>query len=43
MQKFYLTHEPQVFTQDIKRAHRVAADIEAGMVWINSSNDSDFR
>ncbi|RFU28415.1 hypothetical protein B7463_g7914, partial [Scytalidium lignicola] len=32
-----------VFTQDIKRAHRVAADIEAGMVWINSSNDSDFR
>ncbi|QKX62743.1 uncharacterized protein TRUGW13939_09906 [Talaromyces rugulosus] len=32
-----------VFTKDVKRAHRVAADIEAGMVWINSSNDSDFR
>ncbi|KAJ5795384.1 uncharacterized protein N7518_003924 [Penicillium psychrosexuale] len=32
-----------VFTRDIERAHRVAADIEAGMVWINSSNDSDFR
>lgn len=32
-----------VFTQDIVRAHRVAAEIEAGMVWINSSNDSDFR
>ncbi|KAJ9503720.1 mitochondrial aldehyde dehydrogenase [Exophiala xenobiotica] len=32
-----------VFTKDIERAHRVAARIEAGMVWINSSNDSDFR
>ncbi|KAJ5130322.1 uncharacterized protein N7515_006361 [Penicillium bovifimosum] len=32
-----------VFTRDIERAHRVASDIEAGMVWINSSNDSDFR
>ncbi|KAI9371971.1 aldehyde dehydrogenase domain-containing protein [Aspergillus egyptiacus] len=32
-----------VFTKDIERAHRVAADIEAGMVWVNSSNDSDFR
>ena len=32
-----------VFTNDLKRAHRVAAEIEAGMVWINSSNDSDFR
>ena len=32
-----------LFTKDIARAHRVAADIEAGMVWINSSNDSDFR
>lgn len=32
-----------VFTQDITRAHRVARRIEAGMVWINSSNDSDFR
>jgi len=32
-----------VFTKDITRAHRVARKIEAGMVWINSSNDSDFR
>lgn len=32
-----------VFTQDITKAHRVARGIEAGMVWINSSNDSDFR
>ncbi|EXJ78132.1 aldehyde dehydrogenase (NAD+) [Capronia epimyces CBS 606.96] len=32
-----------VFTRDMKRAHRVARDIEAGMVWINSSNDSDYR
>lgn len=32
-----------VFTRDIERAHRVASDIEAGMVWINSSNDSDVR
>ncbi|EPE07299.1 aldehyde dehydrogenase [Ophiostoma piceae UAMH 11346] len=32
-----------VFTKDMARAHRVARDIEAGMVWINSSNDSDYR
>ncbi|KAL1901281.1 mitochondrial aldehyde dehydrogenase [Ceratocystis pirilliformis] len=32
-----------VFTQDIGKAHRVVRDIEAGMVWINSSNDSDVR
>ena len=32
-----------LFTRDIERAHRVADEIEAGMVWINSSNDSDFR
>ncbi|KAI7759677.1 hypothetical protein LZL87_009000 [Fusarium oxysporum] len=32
-----------VFTQDITRAHVIANKIEAGMVWINSSNDSDFR
>ncbi|KAJ5454895.1 aldehyde dehydrogenase (NAD+) [Penicillium daleae] len=32
-----------VFTQDIKKAHRVARAIQAGMVWINSSGDSDFR
>ncbi|KAK4200486.1 aldehyde dehydrogenase [Triangularia verruculosa] len=32
-----------LFTRDLNRAHRVAREIEAGMVWINSSNDSDFR
>ncbi|KAM0334152.1 hypothetical protein ACHAQA_001172 [Verticillium albo-atrum] len=32
-----------VFTRDLTRAHRVARRIEAGMVWINSSNDSDWR
>ncbi|KAI8632581.1 aldehyde dehydrogenase [Xylariaceae sp. FL1651] len=32
-----------LFSQDLQRSHRVAARIESGMVWINSSNDSDFR
>ncbi|KAI9682105.1 MAG: mitochondrial aldehyde dehydrogenase [Caeruleum heppii] len=32
-----------VFTQNIVRGHRIARNIEAGMVWVNSSNDSDFR
>ena len=32
-----------LFTQDISKAHRLARLIEAGMVWINSSNDSDIR
>ncbi|KAJ9650201.1 mitochondrial aldehyde dehydrogenase [Neophaeococcomyces mojaviensis] len=32
-----------VFTTNLDRAHRVAERIEAGMVWINSSQDSDFR
>lgn len=32
-----------IFTKDITRAHRVARRIEAGMVWVNSSNDSDYR
>lgn len=32
-----------VFTRDLARAHRVARDMEAGMVWVNSSNDSDVR
>jgi aldehyde dehydrogenase (NAD+) len=31
-----------VFTKDITRAHKVAAKIESGMVWINSSNDSHY-
>jgi aldehyde dehydrogenase (NAD(P)+) len=32
-----------VFTRDVERAHRVAARVEAGTVWINSSNDPDFH
>lgn len=32
-----------LFTRDIERGHRVAAQLESGMVWINSSNDSDIR
>lgn len=32
-----------VFTRDVARAHRVARRVEAGMVWVNSSNDSDVR
>ncbi|CAA9965371.1 Aldehyde dehydrogenase Ald3 [Pyrenophora teres f. maculata] len=32
-----------VFTENITKAHRVARRIEAGMVWINSSNDTDIR
>ena len=30
-----------IFTSDITKAHSMASDIQAGMVWINSSNDSD--
>ncbi|EGV65021.1 ALDH-like protein [Yamadazyma tenuis ATCC 10573] len=32
-----------IFTRDIAIAHNMARDIEAGMVWINSSNDSDYH
>lgn len=32
-----------IFTSNLERAHRVAERIDAGMVWINSSQDSDFR
>ena len=32
-----------VFTENLTKAHRVAKRIEAGMVWINSSQDSDYR
>ncbi|EWC44651.1 aldehyde dehydrogenase [Drechslerella stenobrocha 248] len=31
-----------LFTRDLERAHKVAAKLESGMVWINSSNDSHF-
>ncbi|KAJ5172517.1 Aldehyde/histidinol dehydrogenase [Penicillium capsulatum] len=32
-----------VFTTDLERAYRVSAEIESGMVWINSSQDCDPR
>lgn len=32
-----------LFTTDLERAHRVAQEIEAGMVWVNSSQDCDPR
>ncbi|KAK5203310.1 mitochondrial aldehyde dehydrogenase [Exophiala xenobiotica] len=32
-----------VFTNDITRAIRVSENLQAGMVWINSNNNSDFR
>lgn len=32
-----------IFTSNLARAHRTARKIEAGMVWINSSQDSDWR
>ena len=32
-----------VFTRDVGRSHRVARELEAGMVWVNSSNDSDVK
>ncbi|KAI1501215.1 aldehyde dehydrogenase [Biscogniauxia marginata] len=32
-----------VFSRDIERAHRVAAALEAGMVWVNSSNDIEIQ
>ncbi|WP_405102801.1 5-carboxymethyl-2-hydroxymuconate semialdehyde dehydrogenase [Micromonospora sp. NBC_01412] len=32
-----------VWTNDLRRAHRVAQSIESGMVWINSHNVRDLR
>ncbi|RYP54741.1 hypothetical protein DL768_000565 [Monosporascus sp. mg162] len=32
-----------VFSKNLELSHRVASHIEAGTVWINSSQDSDFR
>jgi 5-carboxymethyl-2-hydroxymuconic-semialdehyde dehydrogenase len=32
-----------VWTNDLRRAHRVARSIEAGMVWVNSQNVRDLR
>ncbi|GME48476.1 hypothetical protein GTA08_BOTSDO08116 [Neofusicoccum parvum] len=32
-----------VFTKDLETATRVAAEVESGTVWVNSSNDCDYR
>ncbi|KAL2820120.1 aldehyde dehydrogenase [Aspergillus granulosus] len=32
-----------IFTTNLTRAHQVASRLEAGTVWINSSNDGDWR
>ncbi|TVY70437.1 Aldehyde dehydrogenase [Fusarium oxysporum f. sp. cubense] len=32
-----------VFTKDITKAHTIARRLDAGTVWINSSNDADIR
>ncbi|KAH8881125.1 aldehyde dehydrogenase [Thozetella sp. PMI_491] len=32
-----------LFTQSVERSHRVAARLESGMVWVNSSVDGDYR
>lgn len=32
-----------IFTRDVSKAHEFAHELEAGMVWINSSNDCDIR
>ena len=32
-----------VWTNDLRRAHRVAQAVEAGMVWVNSQNVRDLR
>ena len=32
-----------IWTKDVARAHRVAANLECGMVWINSHNVRDLR
>ncbi|KAF3038425.1 hypothetical protein E8E11_003060 [Didymella keratinophila] len=32
-----------VFTNDLERAQRVSSEIDAGMVWVNSSQDCDYR
>lgn len=32
-----------IFTENLSKAHRVAAEIESGTVWVNSSNDTDIH
>jgi 5-carboxymethyl-2-hydroxymuconic-semialdehyde dehydrogenase len=32
-----------VWTQDIQRGHRIASQVEAGMIWVNSQNVRDLR
>lgn len=31
-----------LFTEKVRRAHKVARKLQAGMVWINSSGDSHY-
>lgn len=31
-----------VFTENMRKGHKIAAKLAAGMVWINSSGDSHF-
>lgn len=30
-----------IWTQDLSRAHRVSAEIEAGLVWVNTHHRND--
>ena len=32
-----------IWTNDLKRAHNFAQDVDAGMVWLNSNNVRDLR
>ena len=32
-----------VFTKDLQKAHRLASELDSGMVWVNSSQDCDPR
>lgn len=32
-----------IFSQDVTRVHRVARELQAGTVWVNSAGDTDFR
>ncbi len=32
-----------IWTNDLKRAHHFAQDVQAGMVWLNSNNVRDLR
>ena len=32
-----------VFTENLKKAHNTAAKLQTGMVWINESNNTDYK